>query len=139
VKSTAKYYVPYSTKTYPPKPPDTEIPIIGKMPTAPHETIGRLAFSTDQGWSFLRRSMIYNAQAQGADLVVLKNVTTKRQLILAQVPAQWNYFPVQNFYRGKNGQVYSTTTWLPSLQPGYTQPYMDEITAIDADLVIMKK
>ena len=103
----------YSTKTYPPKPPDTQIPIIGKMPTAPHETLGRLAFSTDEGWSFLRKSLVYNAQAQGADLVVLKNVTSKRQLLLMQAPPQWNYYPVQNYYRGKK-----TARFVPR-RPGF--------------------
>ena len=139
VQSTAQYYMPYTTKVYPPKPPDTVIPILGKAPPEKYTTIGKLAFETDLGWKFLRKSMIYNAQVNGADAVVLKNVATREKLNTVQVPPRVDYYPVQNYYRGKHGKVYGSTQWIPFFQPGYTQQWIDQITAIDAEMIVTKK
>ena len=139
VESTSVYYLPYSTKVYPPKPPETPIPILGRMPREPHTVIGRLAFETDQGWRFLRRSMIYNAQVNGADLVVLKNVTTRRETTLVQVPPQVDWVPVPNYYETKKGRVRSYTNWVPFFRPGYVQPVVDTVTGIDAEMVVLEK
>ena len=58
VESTTQFYMPYTTKTFPPKSPETVIPILGKAPPESYSKIGRLAFETDLGWKFLRKSMI---------------------------------------------------------------------------------
>ena len=139
VESTAQFYMPYTTKTFPPKPPEAVIPILGKAPPESYTKIGRLAFETDLGWKFLRKSMIYNAQANGADAVILKNVSTRDRLNTVQVPPRMEYYPVQNYYRGRHGKVYGSTQWIPYFQPGYTQQWVDQITAIDAEMIVTKK
>lgn len=139
VKSTAQYYVPYTTKVYPPKTPETVIPILGKAPPEKHQAIGRLSFETDLGWKFLRKSMIYNAQVNGADAVILKNVSTRDRLSTMQVPPRMDFIPVSNYYQGRHGKVYGYTQWIPYYQPGYTQQWIDQITAIDAEMIVIKK
>ena len=71
VPSTSAYYLSYTEKVFPPKPKDAPIPILSKAPDRPYKVIGRLAFNTGRGWRFLRDSMLYNARANGADLVLL--------------------------------------------------------------------
>lgn len=139
VKDTARYYVSYTAEVFPPKPPDAPIPILGKLPKEKHTVIGALKFESDQGWKFMRRSMIYNAQANGADAVVLKATNNRRELSLIEVPPQMDWVPVSNWYRDKKGRVYGNTTWVPFFQPGYVRPYVQEITGIDARMVVFKK
>lgn len=138
VKSTEQYYIPYTMKTYPPKPPDAFIPIVGKPPREGYVTIGRLAFQSYNGWNFMRKSMIYNAQIHGADAVVLKDVSSNTQTAFYQVPPQFNYVPVTGTYC-KNGKSYTYTNFIPVYQPGYLQPYTSTITAIDAEMIVLKK
>lgn len=139
VKDTAMYYVSYTPKVYPPKPKDAPIPILGKEPSEPHVVIGGLKFESDNGWNFMRKSMIYNAQANGADAVVLKATNQRRQISLIQVPPQMDWVPISNWYRDKKGNVYSNTSWVPFYRPGYVQPYLQEITGIDAKMLVFKK
>jgi hypothetical protein len=65
VKSTAIYYS--SIQDYPAKPLDAAIPILTRPPAKPYKVTGRIAFESDRGRNFLRKSMIYNAQIHGAD------------------------------------------------------------------------
>jgi hypothetical protein len=139
VKGTAMYYVAYTPKVYPPKPSDAPIPILGKAPSEKHTVIGGLKFESDQGWNFMRRSMIYNAQANGADAVVLKATSQRQQMSLLQVPPQMDWIPVSNWYRDKKGNVWGGTSYVPFYRPGYVQPYIDEITGIDAQMIVLKK
>jgi hypothetical protein len=139
VKDTARYYVAFTPKVYPPKPPDAPIPILGKAPKERHAVIGGLKFESDQGWNFMRRSMIYNAQANGADAVVLKATNERRQMSYLQVPPQMDWVPVSNWYRDKKGNVWGGTSWIPFYRPGYVQPYLQEITGIDAEMIVLKK
>ena len=137
VKSTAMYYTPYTAKLYPPKPPEAPIPILGKAPPERYTTIGRLAFETDQGWNFLRKSMVYNAQANGADAVVLKKVNSRQQLYLTEVPPQTDWVPVTNYYQKcRDGETYSYTNWVPFFRPGYVREDVAEITAIDSEMIM---
>lgn len=139
VQSTAQYYVPYTMKTYPPKPKDAQIPILGEYPKESYTKIGRLAFETDQGWKFLRKSMIYNAQVNGADAVVVRKATTRRQTSLYTVPPRTDWVPSTGWVQGKHGKVYSYTNWYPIFQPGYTGAYTSEITGVDSDMIVLKK
>jgi hypothetical protein len=84
VKSTAVYY--RSLQDFPAKAPNAQIPIFTNRPTRPFKVIGRLAFESDQGWNFLRKSMIYNAQIHGADGVWLKGSRTRREVTFQHVP-----------------------------------------------------
>lgn len=140
VQSTAQYYVPYTTKTYPPKAPDQPMPILGKFPRDQrYVVIGRLAFESDQGWNFLRQSMVYNGQIHGADAVVLKSVSTHQQTNLYQVPPRVDYAPSTGYYRGRHGKTYTYTNWIPYYQPGYTGAYTSNITGLDSEMIILKK
>jgi hypothetical protein len=140
VSSTSIYYLPYTTDTYPPKAPDAEIPILGKAPDRPYKTIGRLAFSTANGWRFLRESMLYNARVNGADAVILKDTSSRKELGIVQVPPRFNWIPVPGpAYRTKKGDVYYGTTYIPDYQPGYAYPTTWTMTGIDAEMIVFKK
>jgi hypothetical protein len=139
VKDTAMFYVAYTPKIYPPKPPDTPIPILAQAPKARHKVIGGLKFESDQGWKFMRRSMIYNAQVNGADAVILEGTSERRQMALLEVPPQMDWIPVSNWYRDKKGNVWGGTSWIPFYRPGYVQPYLQEITGIDAKMIVLEK
>jgi len=139
VKSTAQFYIPSTTKTYPPKSKDEVIPILNKPPVQSHEEIGRLFFESDLGWKFMRKSMEYNAQVNGADAVILKNARVREQMKYVEVPPQTDWVPYSTYYRGRNGRVCGGTTWAPVFRPGYVQPYLDRITAIDAHMIVFKK
>ncbi len=138
VKSTEQFYIPYTMKAYPPKPPDAVIPIVGKPPKEGYTPIGRLAFQSYNGWNFMRKSMIYNAQIHGADAVLLRDASSNTQTSYVQVPPQFNYVPVTGTYC-KNGKSYTYTNYVPVFQPGYVQPYSSTITAIDAEMIVLKK
>ena len=139
VKSTTQFYVPYTVKTYPPKSLETPIPILGKYPSESYTKIGRLMFETDEGWGFLRKSMVYNAQINGADAVVLKTVKTRQQTSFYQVPPRTDWVPSTGYYQGRHGKVYGYTTWVPYFQPGYTGAHTSNITGIDSDMIVFKK
>lgn len=144
VKDTAQYYVSYTTKTFPPKPKDAPIPILGKKPKQPHEVIGRLAFESPWGWKFLRKSMEYNARVNGADAVVLKDESTRTETVVQDVPPQIEYVPVTTWVwsgNGRNGncQSYPVTTYVPVFRPGYTQVSEVNWMAIDAEMLVLKK
>ncbi len=139
VSSTSAYYVPATTRTFLAKAKDAEIPIVGKAPKQRHEVIGRLAFESDQGWKFLRASMVYNARVHGADLVVLKSAKSRSRVTCTDMPSQWDWYPVLNYSRNNDGQIYGSTVWVPQFRPGYVQRWVDEITAIDADMIVLKR
>jgi len=126
VESTAVYYTPYTLDKNPPKPKDAFVPILGKAPERSHETIGRLAFSSTQGYKFMRRSMEYNARMQGADAVILNSMDSDTQVYLTEVPPSWDYVPYTAYEPycvvGEKGKVYtkysSYTDWQPVFTPG---------------------
>lgn len=144
VESTADFYIPYTTDVYTPKPKDAPIPILGKSPSRPHKTIGRLRFSSDLGWRFMRESMLYNARANGADAVILRSADSREQVRLAQVPPRTDWIPVpgpvivtQN-KKGNNTYYQSGPSYVPVFRPGYWQQVVDTITAIDAEMIVFR-
>lgn len=137
VKSTAQYYIPYTTKVYPPKAPKAEVPILGKAPKDQYEAIGKLAFQTTRGWSFLLKSMEYNARIHGADAVLVKNVNTRQERQYNYVPPQMDWIP-QTYYYQKGNKTYGGTNWIPFYRPGYVSQWIEDITAIDAEMIILK-
>jgi hypothetical protein len=138
--STAIFYLPYTTHFYPPKPRDAVIPILGRAPDRPHEVIGRLAFSTGRGWRFLRESILYNARANGADAVILRETTSRRQLEIVTVPPRFTWIPLPGpVYRTKKGTCYGGTQWIPDFRPGYTYPATWMLTGIDAEMIVFKR
>lgn len=140
VSSTSQYYFSETTRVYPPKEKDAVIPILNQPPKQSHTVIGRLAFSTDLGWPFLRKSMIYNARVNGADAVILKSLKTQRNEFFTNVPPQVDWIPVQNYVQCRNNnRVQSYTNWIPIFQPGYVRRDVVEISTIDSEMIVLKK
>jgi hypothetical protein len=133
VKSTAINYK--SLKDFPAKPPDAEIPILTIRPTRPFKVIGRLAFESDQGWNFLRKSMIYNAQIHGADAVWLKSLKSRREVTFQHVPPRMDWYPVSR--RSTDGRI--DAHWAPYLRPEPPLRWVSDLTAIDARMIVFKK
>jgi hypothetical protein len=146
VESTAIYYTSYTLDQYPPKPKDAFIPVIGKAPDRPFRKIGRLAFSSDLGYRFMRQSIDYNARQNGADAVILHDVDSITQTFLTEVPPSWDYVPVTSYNTydvdgcrgGGYGGVQPVTNWVPVFQPGYIQPTTVTTTTIDAEMIVFK-
>jgi len=151
VESTAIYYEPTTLEQYPPKPEDWPIPILGKAPKEPYKQIGRLAFTSDQGYRFMRKSIEYNARVNGADAVILRNVDQQTRVFLTQVPPSWDYVPYTAYYpangwRGgyghgdgycRGGGWVPVTNWVPLYQPGYVQANEQTMTSIDAEMIVI--
>jgi len=140
VSSTSQYYLSETTTTYPPKEKDVVIPILNQPPKERYTVIGRLTFATDLGWPFLRKSMIYNARENGADAVILKSLKTRREEFFTDVPPQVDWIPVENYVSCRNndgGRTY--TNWIPIFQPGYVRRSVVEISAIDSEMIVLKK
>ena len=133
VKSTSVYYK--SLKDFPAKPPDAQIPILTIRPTRPFRVIGRLAFESDEGWNFLRKSMIYNAQIHGADAVWLKSSKTRREVTFQHVPPRMDFYPVSR--RGKHGKI--DTRWAPYMRPEPPIRRVSDLTTIDARMIVFDK
>lgn len=137
--STSIYYLPYTTEIFPPKSKDAPIPILGKVPTKPHKIIGRLAFSTDRGWRFLRESILYNARVQGADAVILRETNSQERLAIVTVPPRFNWIPVPGpVYRTRKGDYYRGTQWIPDYRPGYSYPQTWTLTGVNAEMIVFK-
>jgi hypothetical protein len=133
VKSTSVYYK--SLKDLPAKPLDAQIPILTNRPTRPFKVIGRLAFESDEGWNFLRKSMIYNAQIHGADAVWLKSSSTRREVTFQHVPPRMDFYPVSR--RGKHGKI--DTRWAPYMRPEPPIRWVSDLTTIDAWMIVFDK
>lgn len=137
-KDTAVYYLSTTGKTYPPKPKDYPVPILNKPPEQPHTVIGRLGFATDLGWRFVYKSMLYNARANGADAVVLKNLKIKTVKNFAKVPPRMDWIPVTTLYN-RGGCSRPIVTYLPSYRPGYIQEWKSEHVAFDSEMIVFKR
>ena len=133
VKSTAVYY--RSLQDFPAKPPNAQIPIFTNRPTRPFKVIGRLAFESDQGWNFLRKSMIYNAQIHGADAVWLKGSSARREVTFQHLPPRMEYYSVSR--RGEDGKI--DTRWAPYLRPEPPLRWVNDLTAVDARMIVFHK
>jgi len=149
VSSTAQFYFPTTTDTRAPKPKDWPVPILGRAPDKPYRVIGRLAFQSDLGWKFLRESMLYNARANGADAVILKNSSTKERVNYSEVPPRvdWVSMPgpvvAVNNGGGKKGCGGGTSYvaypyYMPIYQPGYVRRWVQTITAIDSEMIVLR-
>ena len=133
VESTAVYYK--SLRKFPAKRPDVQIPILTRRPARPFKVIGRLAFESDQGWNFLRKSMIYNAQIHGADAVWLKSSKTRREVSLQHLPPRVDLYPVSR--RTKDGKI--DTRWAPYMRPEPPRRWVSDLIAIDARMIVFNK
>ena len=132
-ESTAVY--DKALRDFPAKRPDAQIPILTNRPKRPFKVIGRLAFESDQGWNFLRKSMIYNAQIHGADAVWLKGSNTRREVTFQHVPPRMDWYPVSR--RDKHGKI--DTRWAPYLRPESPRRWVSDLIAIDVRMIVFKK
>jgi hypothetical protein len=117
VESTSVYYK--SLKDFPAKPPDAQIPILTNRPKRPFKVIGRLALESDQGWNFLLKSMIYNAQIHGADAVWLKRSSRRREVTFQHVPPRLD--------------------WGLYMRPEPPLRWVSDLIAIDARMIVFHK
>jgi len=142
VESTAVYYTPYSTETYPPKEKDAVIPIVGKPPTEPHQAIGELKFSSNRSYRWLKKSIEYNARRVGADLVYMRESSSEPAPYSYYVPPRTRWIPVGGYttVKKKDGErvVRGYRRTIPVWEPGYTVQGMDIITSIDAEMIVLK-
>lgn len=145
VSSTSQFYFPVTTDIYPPKSKDTPIPILCKAPDKHYRLIGRLSFSSDIGWKFMRDSMLYNARVNGADAVILKKAMSRDQVRFTDVPPHTDWIPVPGpVVAVKNGkhcqrQTYATyPNYVPVYQPGSIRRWVQTIIGIDAEMIVLK-
>lgn len=132
---TAVYYLPTTAKVFPPKDKDAVIPILGRPPKEPYTTIGKLAFKTDRGWRFVRKSILYNARANGADAVILRDMNSWSEQRLQQVPPTIDWVPMGNYPGcGRPG-----VTFVPIFQPGYVQQYTVNKILFEAEMIVFKR
>lgn len=138
VSETAKFYLPLDEVVRDPKPKEAEIPILGRPPQRPHKMIGRLAFSTDRDWDFIRSSILYNARRSGADFAVVSQVQSSQQWRWAQTPPQTDWIPVPGpVVQNKRGQwVYTGVQWVPVYRPGVPYPALFTNTSFVAEMGI---
>jgi len=151
VKSTEAFYIASTTQAFPPKPKDYPIPILDKMPKQGMESIGRLAFTSEEGFSFIRRSMEHNARRVGADAVYLKKVESQRVRSPYYVPAQTTWMRVPSYRRAtvwdgsrRKGHrhrnvVVEDVTSIPVYRPGYWTEDIRTYTTIDSEMLRYKK
>lgn len=142
VESTSDFYLSYTPDIYPPKPKDYPIPILGRAPDRPYKTIGRLTFQSDQGWKFMRESMLYNARANGADAVILKSSDSRELQRFQEVPprTEWVQVPGPVIVQKNNNKTYyqSFPNYVPVFRPGYIRSWIDVIIGIDAEMIVFK-
>lgn len=136
-KSTAAYYLSTTDRIYPPKPKNYPIPILTKAPAQPCRVIGRLAFTTDLGWNFVRKSMLYNARANGADAVILRDMKTRTQRNFAQVPPRVDWIPIWRVF-GCGPYARPVVTYYPSYRPGYIQEWKSERITFDSQMIVYR-
>jgi len=99
------------------------------------KVIRRLAFESDRGWNFLRKSLIYNAQIHGADAVWLKSSKTRREVSLQHLPPRVDLYPVSR--RTKDGKI--DTRWAPYMRPEPPRRWVSDLIAIDARMIVFNK
>jgi len=146
VSSTSQFYFPTTADVYRPKDKNAPIPIFGKAPDRPFKTIGRLRFSSDLGWRFMRESMLYNARANGADAVILRSSDSREVRRFAEVPPRTDWVPVpgpvvvsQCGKKGNNQTYYQAApTYVPVFQPGYVRSWIDTVIGIDAEMIVFR-
>ncbi len=144
VKSTAIYYVPTTVEVFPPKPKDYRMPILEKEPDRQYRTIGNFAFETALGYRFSREAILYNARVNGADAVILKDVSGRRELYLTRVPPRVDYVPVGGYYGGYGRRGYGGyggfgyAAYFPIYQPGYVRADEEVITSVSAEMIRLR-
>lgn len=135
VSSTSQFYRPFTTETYPPKPKDHPIPILGAQPKRKFTVLGRLAFSAGNGYGYMIRAIEYNARKVGADAAIMLDSNSSAEQYTYTVPGYTTYQPVTTYstghananYYGTGGYGYgsaygsgTSTTYVPQYHPGYT-------------------
>jgi hypothetical protein len=79
--------------------------------------------------------MIYNAQIHGADAVLLRSATTRREVKIQHLPPRVDYYRASR--RGEHGKI--ETHLVPYWRTEYPQRWVNDITAIDAQMIVFEK
>jgi hypothetical protein len=150
VSSTTQFYRPATAQVYQPKPKDYDVPIFAKAPDRPYSVIGRLCFTANHGYNFMIRAIQYNARIHGGDAAIMLHEETERRPYNYYVPGYTSYVPVTTYsvggansrYCGPSGPGYrsdygtsTSTTYLPTFNPGYMSVGVLTLHSIDASII----
>jgi hypothetical protein len=115
--------------------------------------IGRLSFTANASYNFMIRAIEYNARLHGGDAAIMLHEDTEQRPYNYYVPGYTSYVPVTTYtfgtansrYCGPDGpgrrSEYGTstsTTYLPSFNPGYMSVGMLTLRSIDASIIRYK-
>jgi hypothetical protein len=147
-----------TTQTYPPKPKDYKVPILGALPDRPYQIIGRLSFSAGYGYGYMIKAIEYNARQAGADAAIMLSSSRSEHQYTYTVPGYTTTQPVTtyssasaygtaNYYGSYGYSGYGTssaygsgvsTTYVPVYHPGYTGVGTVIRHSIDAEMILYK-
>jgi hypothetical protein len=146
VRSTTVHYLPATMETFPPKEPGTPIPLLSGPPKQDHKVIGTFAWETDHDWSFIRRSLEYNAQRAGADAMILRERETFRETTLVDIPPQMRWIPRVRYVRVTSGSGNNRTTrvvpvvrYWPIVRPGGVVSNTETWNNVSVDMIVFPK
>jgi hypothetical protein len=158
VSSTAEYYRPMTTQTFPPKPKDYKAPVLGTPPDRPYQVIGELSFSAGRGYGYMIKAIEYNARKAGADAAIMLSSSSSEHQYTYTVPGYTtttpvttyssgsaygsaNYYGSDGYYGSGSGSAYGSsvsTTYVPVYHPGYTGIGTAVRYSIDAQMIVYK-
>ena len=108
LRDTEVYFRSETLASFPPKPPEFQIPLLNSRPTK-SVNIGNFRFTTERGEKFAIESAVHNARKCGADAVHIRKLESWAEPYSRYVPAQTNYAP--------SSQWASGSVWIPA-RPG---------------------
>jgi hypothetical protein len=141
VKSTAVFYTPTTSVFYPPKESQEVVPILNETPSRSYTEIGRFAFQTELGYSFVQRALEYNAQRAGADAVIIKKYQSWSVPSYYTVPPVYGWIPVGGYYGGcgRWGGGWYEGGAIPFAYPGYTGVTYQNFIGVDARMIVFRR
>jgi hypothetical protein len=147
VSATEKFYRPYTTRTFAPKPEKHPIPIFGKPPDRPYEAIGRFTFSKGGDYDFMIEAIEHNARKVGADAAIMLASRSQPFQFAYNVPGYTTTQPVTtNLYGYSTGALGYTsrryagtaTSYVPVTHQGYTAVKTGIRHSVDAEMIVYK-
>jgi hypothetical protein len=150
LRETEIFYRANSRRAFPPKPENTEVPVLSKAPLG-SLVIGRFQFSTLRGSRFAMEAAKHNARKAGADALLLKEFRDWVQ--------PYSYYQPPTWYSVPRTRWISTPVWRPGVggggrwetyrqidafpmvdwRPGYWVNGSDTYSIIDAEMLKWKE
>ena len=96
---------------------------------------------TPQGWRFVRRSLEFNARANGADAVLLKENKAFRETVLSDIPPRFEMVPftrvvyVERKGKNKGLEAVPVVDYWPVFRPGYTVESVRNWIRVEAEML----